>query len=105
MLKEEAVMYFDFEKKLIFFFLLFFLASTLFLTHAAAEKVSTETVSVQPEAEHAEGKNPLQQRPQITIDVPNYDVGEIYEGEKISHNFTIKNTGTTDLNIKDVKAG
>jgi len=43
--------------------------------------------------------------PHIVIDAAQYDVGEIYEGETIVHAFTVKNTGTAELSIKDVKAG
>jgi hypothetical protein len=45
------------------------------------------------------------QQPQITIDSALYDAGKIDEGKKIIHAFTIKNTGTAELTIKDVKAG
>lgn len=93
------------EKKLVVICMFFFLASSLFLTHAGAEKVSSETISEKPNAERSDGENPSKQKPEITIDVPSHDVGEIYEGESIVHSFSVKNTGNTTLNIERVKAG
>jgi hypothetical protein len=45
--------------------------------------------------------------PQISVDEPNYDAGTIVEGEKkkVTHVFTVKNTGDSDLVIKKVRAG
>ena len=44
-------------------------------------------------------------QPKLTIDSVKYDAGEVYEGNKIMHTYTIKNVGTAQLNIKAVKAG
>ena len=44
-------------------------------------------------------------QPQLVIDSANHDVGEVWEGEDIIHSFTVKNTGTAQLAIKNVKAG
>lgn len=73
-------------KKCVFIFVLCSLTTALHFSNTGAQETSKK-------------------QPQITIDAPNYDFGKIYEGEKISHNFTIKNTGTAELTIKDVKPG
>lgn len=44
-------------------------------------------------------------QPQIVIESPTHDAGEVWEGEDITHSFIIKNAGTAELNIKNVKAG
>ena len=42
---------------------------------------------------------------QISLDFTHYDAGEVWEGDEVFHTFTIKNTGTAQLNIKKVGAG
>jgi len=44
-------------------------------------------------------------QPRLTIDAPDYDAGELWEGEDIIHTFTIKNTGKALLDITNVKPG
>lgn len=44
-------------------------------------------------------------QPRLTIDAPDYDAGELWEGEDILHTFTIKNTGKALLDITNVKPG
>jgi len=41
--------------------------------------------------------------PKITANVTNYDFGTITEGEVVSHNFEIQNTGNADLKISNVQ--
>ena len=48
---------------------------------------------------------PTQDQPRISFDDVGYDAGSVWEGEKIAHTFTVKNTGTAQLNIDKVKAG
>lgn len=43
--------------------------------------------------------------PRIAVDDAEYNAGEVYEGATVSHSFKVKNTGTAELTIKDVKAG
>ena len=93
------------EKKYVHIFVLCFLTTILFFSHLGAKDVSMKAPSDQQKAERAEEKAPLKKQPQISMDATLHDVGEIYEGERIVHSFTIKNTGTTQLNIKRVKAG
>ena len=73
-------------KKYVFIFVLCSLTTALHFSNTGAQETSKK-------------------KPQITIDAPNYDFGEIHEGDKIIHDFTIKNTGTAELTIKDVKPG
>ena len=46
-----------------------------------------------------------QDQPQLSLDAPQFDAGEVDEGAVIVHGFTVTNTGTAPLNIKKVKAG
>ena len=43
--------------------------------------------------------------PQLTVPEPSHDFGEAAEGEVVSHEFTILNTGTEALQIADVRPG
>ena len=43
--------------------------------------------------------------PSLEIPNPDHDFGEVPEGEKISHAFTLKNTGTGVLKIHRVQPG
>ena len=51
---------------------------------------SAEQKKVESQKENA----PLKDQPQISFDTTRYDVGEVREGERISHTFIVKNTGT-----------
>ena len=44
-------------------------------------------------------------KPVAVFDAAPHDFGAVFEGQEVSHDFVIKNTGTADLEIKDVKAG
>ena len=48
---------------------------------------------------------PWPNQPHISFDAISYDVGEVWEGDVISHTFVVKNTGTSELTISKVKAG
>ena len=45
------------------------------------------------------------EKPRISFDAIAYDAGEVWEGEVVSHDFIVKNTGTSELAIKSVKPG
>ena len=70
-----------------------------------AQETSKKIQSDQQKAADLQEKVSAEKQPQITIDSALYDAGKVNEGKKIIHAFTIKNTGTAQLIIKDVKAG
>lgn len=43
--------------------------------------------------------------PRLEISDTTFDFKEAYEGEKVSHDFVVKNTGKAVLNIKEVRRG
>jgi hypothetical protein len=45
------------------------------------------------------------EKPRISFDAITYDAGEVWEGDVVSHDFIVKNTGTSELSIKSVKPG
>ena len=92
------------EKKYVFILSLCFLTAALFSPFSGVQEVQAAP-SDQLEAESTPGNTAPEQVPHIAVDAANYDAGEIYEGETIVHSFTVKNTGTAELSIKDVKAG
>ena len=65
------------------------------------KKKASEPQKAESKKEHVSSEN----QPQISLDSIHYDVGEAWEGDDIFHTFTVKNTGTAQLNIKDVRAG
>ena len=44
-------------------------------------------------------------QPRILITSPNHDLGSVFEAEKYSHIFLVKNTGEAELKIERVKPG
>ena len=46
-----------------------------------------------------------EEKPRISFDAMTYDAGEVWEGDVVSHDFIVKNTGTAELAIKGVKPG
>ena len=43
--------------------------------------------------------------PRLVLSEEVYDFGEVKEGERISHDFAVKNTGSLPLEIKKVSPG
>lgn len=69
-----------------------------------------DIVPVKSESDQTEkgskGKNSTEgAQPQIAIESPSFDAGEVWEGEDIAHAFTVTNTGKAELQIINVKAG
>ena len=50
-------------------------------------------------------KKQLMDAPVIVFDSVKYDFGKVKQGEVVKYDFKFKNTGKTDLEIRDVKAG
>jgi hypothetical protein len=46
-----------------------------------------------------------EEKPVAVFEAAPYDFGAVFEGQEVTHDFIIKNTGSADLEIKDVKAG
>jgi hypothetical protein len=44
-------------------------------------------------------------RPMIELPVMSFNFGDIYHQDQYVHTFTVKNRGTADLTIEDVKPG
>ncbi|MBE9467107.1 MAG: DUF1573 domain-containing protein [Bacteroidetes bacterium] len=64
-------------------------------------KVTTDIVNNPITASGKYDKNIL---PKIKFDKATHDFGVIIQGEKVSHSFTYKNVGGSDLLIRDIKA-
>jgi len=88
-------------KKCLFIFMLCLLAFSFSFHDLWAEESSAPSNAKKVEVKQAA----TQKQPQLTIDQPQANLGEVYEGDPIVHTFTIKNTGTAQLNINKVKAG
>ena len=56
-------------------------------------------------SETGQGETATGDQPHLVIESPKHDVGDVWEGEDIIHSFIVKNTGTAQLDIKNVKAG
>ena len=73
---------------------------------AKIEIVPAKKSSEQQQAERTQGQQvSTKNQPQISLDATHYDAGEVWEGDEVFHTFTVKNTGTAQLNIKKVRAG
>ena len=53
----------------------------------------------------AQEKTKEQGQPRISFDATTYDAGEVKEGQEVSHDFIVKNTGTAELTISQVTVG
>ncbi len=74
--------------------------------HLWADEGSRKSAPSEPQkSENAQNPDPKQDQPQISLDSTKYDAGEVGEGSEVVHDFTVKNTGTAELNISRVKAG
>jgi hypothetical protein len=48
---------------------------------------------------------PGEKQPKVALAATEFNLGEVKQGEPVSHTFIIKNNGTANLEIKDVKPG
>ena len=92
------------EKKYILILVLTFTIAALLSSYPGVKEV-TATPSDLEETGSTPGDTPPEKVPHIAIDSATYDAGDVYEGTTVVHAFTVKNTGTAELSIKDVKAG
>ena len=92
-------------KKCVFIVMLCFLTTLLFVPCIGAQESSEKTPPNPSGPESTGGKVSEGNQPHMTIDAADYDAGELHEGARIVHAFTIKNTGTAELVIEEVKAG
>lgn len=91
-------------KKYLFIFMLCFLTCSLFFHYLWAEETLKKTPPDQQRDENQQ-EQVYTNKPKISLDSIHYDVGEVYEGDEAVHTFTVKNTGTAQLNIAKVRAG
>jgi hypothetical protein len=64
---------------------------------ATVKKKKVETIQEEPQSS--------EEQPTISFENTTYDAGEVWEGNIVTHTFTVKNTGTALLTIKNVKPG
>ena len=88
---------------LIIMMLSFLATSLLFSSVNAKEPMIKATVKKKPVESTPEQLSGDQ--PTISFDATTFDAGEVWEGDTVSHSFTVKNTGTAVLNINNVKPG
>lgn len=64
-------------------------------------------VTVQPkQAESNQGKAAASEKqPAIAFDATQFDAGEVWEGDIVTHSFVVKNTGKAELTISQVRPG
>ena len=68
----------------------------------AAEQQGTPTLNTSAAQEEQAS---VAEKPSISFDASTYNAGEVWEGDVVSHDFIVKNTGTAELTIKSVKPG
>jgi len=93
-----------------------FIANFLVLPqlHAQGPKINV-TVTPKSEAQSPKAVSPKVpetpkvkasgNQPVLFIEQRQYDAGEVWEGDIVSHSFIVKNTGKAELNISNVKPG
>ena len=79
--------------------------SSLTIKGAKIKVVPSKRASEQQKEENKQENITTENQPQISLDSTHYDAGEVWEGDEVSHNFIVKNTGTAQLNIKKVSPG
>jgi len=83
-----------------------FLATSLSFRSLRAEEGIIKEVTVQKKTtESTQSQSSKKNQPSISFDATTFDAGEVWEGDTVTHSFTVKNTGTGELTIKSVKPG
>jgi len=82
---------------------IFFTAFIAFQVWAKEEVQVTNPKQLK--AKNQQPQPAIQEQSKITFDSITFDAGEIWEGQEVSHDFIVKNTGTAQLEIKSVKPG
>ena len=73
--------------------------------HLWAIEVANEGTSNLQKIEAQQEQAPLPKQPHISFDATDYDAGEVWEDNAVSHAFAVRNTGTSQLDIEKVKPG
>ncbi len=92
------------KKCLYLVFMLCFLISS-FSFHLLAEEGTKKAAPDRQQDKSQQEQVPAQGHPKISFDSTSYDAGEVWEGDKVSHTFIVKNTGVVQLDIAKVKPG
>ena len=79
---------------------LFIAAWCICLSWAHAANPAGNPAQPKPAAPAASPNAPVIQVPEAT-----YDFGEVFEGGEVSHDYMVKNTGKTELQIEQVRPG
>jgi len=93
------------KKCFCFIFVCCFLSAAPSFRFWLAEGGEAETNAGLQKGGNAKENVSAQNFPHISFDSAAYDVGEVFEGAVIAHDFIVKNTGTAQLDISDVKPG
>jgi hypothetical protein len=93
------------KKCFCFIFVCCFLSAAPSVHVSLAAGGAAETNAGLQKGRDAKGNVSAQNIPHISFDAAEYDVGEVFEGAIVVHQFIVKNTGTAQLDISDVKPG
>ena len=69
------------------------------------EKLTEDKPTAQKNSKITIKKPSTKGNPQLFLASQQHNVGEVWEGTQIIHAFSLKNQGTAELTIKNVKAG
>ena len=93
------------RKNFYLIFIICFLAASWSFCCLLSEEGAAEAVPDLQQDKDQQEQSPVQHQPRMHLESAKYDAGEVREGEKIIHSFTVKNTGTAELTISKVKTG
>jgi len=96
------------RKATLFLMAAVFLVATVLPIASVKAEAPKINVQMQPKkaAENKAEKAPASgKQPAISFDSNQFDAGEVWEGDIVTHSFTVKNTGKAELTISNVKPG